>query len=79
MWFKTIGSLSLGASLSHARALTLPLSLSLALSLSLCPLLAQVNRFDAFLKQNDTDAVEAMRKAEAQTKLKVGALQTPTD
>jgi len=29
-----------------------------------------VNRFDAFLKKNDTDAVEAMKKAEAQTKLK---------
>lgn len=29
-----------------------------------------VNRFDKFLKQNDTDAVEAMRKAEVQTKLK---------
>ncbi|KAJ1620212.1 hypothetical protein T492DRAFT_889069 [Pavlovales sp. CCMP2436] len=29
-----------------------------------------VNRFDAFLKQNDTDAVEAMKKAETQTKLK---------
>lgn len=41
-----------------------------ALAKSEAMLEEDVIRFDAFLKQNDTDAVEAMRKAEAQTKLK---------